>query len=43
LDIYSIEVNGRTAVYDYVWSDGDYEQLQIDMLRPGYTYSSRNL
>jgi hypothetical protein len=43
LDIYSIEVNGRIATYDYVWSDGNYDQLQIDMLRPGYTHSSRNL
>ena len=42
LDIYSVEVNGRIATYDYVWSDSNYEQLQIDMLHPGYTYSSRN-
>jgi len=41
LDIYSIEVNGKTAVYDYVWSDPTYERLQIDMLRPGYRYQSR--
>lgn len=41
LDIYSIEVNGYQAVYDYVWSDSNYDQLQIDMLKPGYAYSSR--
>ena len=42
LDIYSVEVNGHKAIYDYVWSDSDYNQIQIDMLRPGYKYSSRN-
>lgn len=41
LDIYAVEVNGRRAVYDYVWSDKDYQQMQIDMLRPGYRYQSR--
>lgn len=41
LDIYSVEVNGKTAVYDYVWSDSDYEDLQIKMLKPGYRYQSR--
>jgi hypothetical protein len=43
LDIYSVEVNGHKATYDYVWSDSEYNQLQIDMLRPGYKHSSRNL
>lgn len=42
LDIYAIEVNGHRAVYDYVWSDSNYEALQIAMLKPGYAYSSRN-
>jgi len=42
LDIYSVEVNGHKAIYNYVWSDSDYDQIQIDMLRPGYKYSSRN-
>ena len=32
LDIYSIEVNGLKAVYDYCWSDPDHEQKQIDKL-----------
>ena len=36
LDIYSIEVDGVEAVYASVWSDADYEQQQIDQLRPGY-------
>lgn len=36
LDIYSIECLGTTAVYDYNWTDADYEQQQIDFLMPGY-------
>jgi hypothetical protein len=36
LDIYSIECLGHSAVYDYSWSDLDYEQQQIDFLMPGY-------
>lgn len=43
LDIYAIEVNGYRAVYDYVWSNDDYEQLQINILKPGYEYSSRQV
>ena len=41
LDIYSIEVDGIKQVYDFCWSDPDYKQQQIDMMRPGYDYSSR--
>lgn len=36
LDIYSIECLGKTAIYDYAWSDDDYERRQIDFLLPGY-------
>lgn len=32
LDIYSIEVNGKTAIYDYSWSDIDFEQQQMKSL-----------
>jgi hypothetical protein len=38
LDIYCIEVDGIQCKYDYVWSDPDYEQMQIDVLKPGYNY-----
>lgn len=41
LDIYQIEVNGHRATYDYCWSDPDHQQMQIDMMKPGYDYSSR--
>lgn len=33
LDIYQVEVNGATATYDYSWSDSDYQQRQISLLR----------
>lgn len=41
LDIYKIEVDGVSNTFDYVWSDPTYKKMQIDMLRPGYDYSSR--
>ena len=41
LDIHSIEINGVTCKYDYCWSDSDYKQMQIDIMKPGYDYSSR--
>jgi hypothetical protein len=41
LDIYSVEVDGVCAVYNYCWSDADYEQQQILRMRPGYDYHTR--
>jgi hypothetical protein len=41
LDIYSIKVDDVQQVYDYCWSDKNYKQLQIDMMKPGYDYNSR--
>jgi hypothetical protein len=41
LDIYRIEVDGVSATFDYCWSDATYKQQQIDMMKPGYDYSSR--
>ena len=41
LDVYSIEVNGVKKVYDYCWTDSNYKQMQIDIMRPGYDFSSR--
>ena len=41
LDIYSIEIDGVKQTYDYCWSDPNYKQMQIDMMRPGYDFSSR--
>ena len=41
LDIVSIEVDGITNTYDYCWSDSNYKQMQIDIMKPGYDHSSR--
>jgi hypothetical protein len=41
LDIYRIEVDGVSQTFDYCWSDANYQQQQINMMRPGYDYSSR--
>ena len=41
LDIYSIEIDGVENTFDYCWTDVDYKQQQINMMKPGYDYSSR--
>jgi hypothetical protein len=41
LDIYKIEVDGVSNTFDYCWSDYNYKQMQINIMKPGYDYSSR--
>jgi hypothetical protein len=41
LDIHSVEVDGIKNTFEYCWSDSNYKQLQIDMMKPGYDHSSR--
>ena len=41
LDIYQIEVDGVSNTFDYSWADANYKKMQIDMMKPGYDYSSR--
>jgi hypothetical protein len=41
LDICKIEINGTNNEYSYCWSDKDYKQQQINMMKPGYDFSSR--
>ena len=41
LDIYKIEVDDVSATFDYCWSNMNYKQMQIDMMKPGYDYNSR--
>lgn len=41
LDIFKIEVGNITNTYDYCWSDHDYKQMQINIMKPGYDFSSR--
>jgi len=40
LDIYKIEAGDVSATYEYTWSDPDYYQQQISMMKPGYDHSS---
>jgi hypothetical protein len=42
LDIHQIKIDGVVGTYDYVWSDDNYKQMQIDFLRPGYDWSKNN-
>ena len=41
LDVYSIEIDGISRTFDYVWSQPDFAQLQIQTMIPGYIHSSR--
>jgi len=41
LDIFKIEVDGVSNTFNYCWTDLNYKQMQIDMMKPGYDYSSR--
>jgi len=41
LDIYKIEIDDVSNTFDYCWNDLDYKQKQIDIMKPGYDYSSR--
>jgi len=41
LDIYQIELDGVTNTFDYSWADPEYKKMQIDIMRPGYDFSSR--
>jgi hypothetical protein len=40
-DIFRIEVDGVSNTFDYCWTDSTYKQMQIDIMRPGYDFSSR--
>jgi hypothetical protein len=41
LDIYKIEINGLTGIFDYCWNDRDHIEQQINRMKPGYDFSSR--
>ncbi len=41
LDIYSIAITGTVNIFNYCWTDNDYKQKQIEMMRTGYDHSSR--
>ena len=41
LDIYRIEIDGISNTFDYCWTDTDYKQQQINLMKQGYDYSSQ--
>jgi hypothetical protein len=41
LDIYKIQTGNISAIYDYCWTDVNYKQKQIDKMKLGYDFSSR--
>ena len=41
LDIHKITIDNINQTFDYCWTDADYKQQQINMMKPGYDYSSR--
>jgi hypothetical protein len=41
LDIFRIEIDGVNNTFDYCWTDSHYKQMQIDIMKPGYDFSSR--
>ncbi len=41
LDILKIEVEGISKTFDYCWRDRNYKEQQINLMRPGYDFSSR--
>ena len=43
LDIYRVEIDGVGQIYDYCWTDADYQQQQIQQLQPGYDYQARRI
>ena len=41
LDIYQISAGDAVATFDYNWTDPDYYQQQINIMKPGYDHSAR--
>lgn len=41
LDIYCIEIDDVTQKFPYCWTDPNYKQMQIAMMKPGYDYSTQ--
>ena len=41
LDVYKITIDDVENTFDYVWSQSDFKQKQIDIMMPGYNHSSK--
>jgi len=42
LDIFKIRIDNVECNFDYIWSDDNYKQMQINFLKPGYDWSEKN-
>ena len=42
LDVYKISIDDVSATFDYVWSQPDFKQKQIEIMTPGYQWSSQH-
>jgi len=42
LDIYKIQIDDVSNTFDYVWSQPNFKDIQIEVMKPGYNFSSRN-
>ena len=42
LDVYKISIDDVSATFDYVWSQPDFKQKQIEIMKPGYQWSSQH-
>lgn len=43
LDVLAIEVNATRAIFEYCWSDNNYENRQILKMIPGYDFTSKEI
>ena len=42
LDVYKVSIDGVENTFDYVWSQSDFKQKQIEVMKPGYIWSSQH-
>lgn len=40
LDVYKIKIQETENIFDYVWTQSNFKQMQIDIMKPGYDFSS---
>ena len=40
-DVYMIDIDGVMGIFPYVWSQEQYDQMQIQVMKSGYIHSSK--
>ena len=43
LDVYKITIDEVSRTFEYVWSQPDFKDQQIEIMKPGYIWSSQHL